>query len=58
MKEEATRASARSGSRPTQFASLLELVDAGELSNNAAKDVFAEMFRTGRSPRRSRRRRG
>jgi aspartyl-tRNA(Asn)/glutamyl-tRNA(Gln) amidotransferase subunit B len=36
---------------PTQFASLLEMVDSGELSNNAAKDVFAEMFRTGRAPR-------
>ena len=30
---------------------LKELVDAGELSNNAAKDVFAEMFRTGRAPK-------
>ena len=27
------------------------MVDAGELSNNAAKDVFAEMFRTGRAPK-------
>jgi len=36
---------------PTQFAALLEMVDSGELSNNAAKDVFAEMFRTGRAPR-------
>jgi aspartyl-tRNA(Asn)/glutamyl-tRNA(Gln) amidotransferase subunit B len=32
---------------PGQFAALLKLVDAGEVSANAAKDVFAEMFRTG-----------
>jgi aspartyl-tRNA(Asn)/glutamyl-tRNA(Gln) amidotransferase subunit B len=50
MKEEATDVGALRFS-PTQFASLLEMVDAGDLSNNAAKDVFAEMFRTGRSPR-------
>jgi len=50
MKEEGTAVGALRFS-PTQFASLLEMVDAGELSNNAAKDVFAEMFRTGRSPR-------
>src|SRR5262249_17722826 len=36
---------------PSQLASLLKMVDAGELSNNAAKDVFAEMFRTGRDPK-------
>jgi aspartyl-tRNA(Asn)/glutamyl-tRNA(Gln) amidotransferase subunit B len=36
---------------PAQFAGLLKMVDAGELSNNAAKDVFAEMFRTGRGPK-------
>ena len=36
---------------PGQFAELIKLVDAGELSNNAAKDVFAEMFRTGRAPK-------
>ena len=36
---------------PEQFAELIKLVDAGELSNNAAKDVFAEMFRTGRAPK-------
>jgi aspartyl-tRNA(Asn)/glutamyl-tRNA(Gln) amidotransferase subunit B len=35
---------------PEQFAALLKSVDGGELSNNAAKDVFAEMFRTGRAP--------
>jgi aspartyl-tRNA(Asn)/glutamyl-tRNA(Gln) amidotransferase subunit B len=35
---------------PEQFAALLRSVDGGELSNNAAKDVFAEMFRTGRAP--------
>jgi aspartyl-tRNA(Asn)/glutamyl-tRNA(Gln) amidotransferase subunit B len=50
MKEEATDVAALRFS-PAQFASLLEMVDAGDLSNNAAKDVFAEMFRTGRSPR-------
>ena len=36
---------------PGQFAELIKLVDAGELSNNAAKDVFGEMFRTGRAPK-------
>ena len=50
MKEEAREVGALRFT-PPQFASLLEMVDAGELSNNAAKDVFAEMFRTGRSPR-------
>jgi aspartyl-tRNA(Asn)/glutamyl-tRNA(Gln) amidotransferase subunit B len=50
MKEDARDVDALRFS-PTQFASLLEMVDSGELSNNAAKDVFAEMFRTGRSPR-------
>jgi aspartyl-tRNA(Asn)/glutamyl-tRNA(Gln) amidotransferase subunit B len=34
-----------------QFAALLKMVDSGELSNNAAKDVFAEMFRSGRAPK-------
>ena len=50
MKEEAHEVGALRFT-PPQFALLLEMVDAGELSNNAAKDVFAEMFRTGRSPR-------
>jgi aspartyl-tRNA(Asn)/glutamyl-tRNA(Gln) amidotransferase subunit B len=36
---------------PPQFAQLLQLVDAGEVSANSAKDVFAEMFRTGKAPR-------
>jgi aspartyl-tRNA(Asn)/glutamyl-tRNA(Gln) amidotransferase subunit B len=36
---------------PAQFAQLLQLVDAGEVSANSAKDVFAEMFRTGEAPR-------
>ncbi|HEY1334046.1 MAG TPA: Asp-tRNA(Asn)/Glu-tRNA(Gln) amidotransferase subunit GatB, partial [Myxococcaceae bacterium] len=36
---------------PDQFAALLKLVDAGELSNNAAKEIFAEMFHTGRAPK-------
>jgi aspartyl-tRNA(Asn)/glutamyl-tRNA(Gln) amidotransferase subunit B len=34
-----------------QFAALLHLVDGGEVSTNAAKGVFAEMFRTGKGPR-------
>jgi aspartyl-tRNA(Asn)/glutamyl-tRNA(Gln) amidotransferase subunit B len=36
---------------PPQFASLLKSIDAGEISNNAGKDVFGEMFRTGKDPR-------
>jgi len=32
------------------FAQLLKLVDAGDISANSAKDVFAEMFRTGKEP--------
>lgn len=36
---------------PPQFAQLLQLVDADEVSSNSAKDVFAEMFRTGKAPR-------
>jgi aspartyl-tRNA(Asn)/glutamyl-tRNA(Gln) amidotransferase subunit B len=35
---------------PAQLAALLKLVDGGELSTNAAKEVFAEMFRTGKDP--------
>jgi aspartyl-tRNA(Asn)/glutamyl-tRNA(Gln) amidotransferase subunit B len=35
---------------PAQFASLLQSVDRGVISNNAGKDVFAEMFRTGKDP--------
>ena len=50
LKEESTELGALKFS-PEQFAALLKLVDAGELSNNAAKDVFAEMFRTGRAPK-------
>ena len=50
MKEEAREVSALRFS-PSQFAALLKMVDAGDVSNNAAKDVFAEMFRTGRAPR-------
>jgi aspartyl-tRNA(Asn)/glutamyl-tRNA(Gln) amidotransferase subunit B len=33
-----------------QFARLLKAVDAGKVSLNAAKEVFAEMFRTGKEP--------
>ncbi|MGO9830498.1 MAG: Asp-tRNA(Asn)/Glu-tRNA(Gln) amidotransferase subunit GatB [Myxococcaceae bacterium] len=36
---------------PQYFAELLQLVDAQEVSANAAKDVFAEMFRSGKAPR-------
>ena len=35
---------------PAQFAALLDAVGKGVVSGNAAKDVFAEMFRTGRAP--------
>jgi aspartyl-tRNA(Asn)/glutamyl-tRNA(Gln) amidotransferase subunit B len=35
---------------PAQFAALLSQVDSGAISNNAAKGVFAEMFREGRDP--------
>jgi len=35
---------------PQQFADLLAAVDTGTLSNNAAKAVFEEMFRTGKPP--------
>ncbi|MGA9525158.1 MAG: Asp-tRNA(Asn)/Glu-tRNA(Gln) amidotransferase subunit GatB [Myxococcaceae bacterium] len=35
---------------PAQFASLLQAIEQGTLSNNAGKDVFAEMFRTGGDP--------
>ena len=50
MKDEAREVKALRFS-PEQFAALLVMVDSAELSNNAAKDVFAEMFRTGRAPR-------
>jgi aspartyl-tRNA(Asn)/glutamyl-tRNA(Gln) amidotransferase subunit B len=33
------------------FAQLLQLLDGGDVSANTAKDVFAEMFRTGKAPR-------
>ncbi|MCL2012542.1 MAG: Asp-tRNA(Asn)/Glu-tRNA(Gln) amidotransferase subunit GatB [Cystobacterineae bacterium] len=35
-----------------QFARLLQAVDAGKISLNAAKEVFAHMFRTGEEPER------
>jgi len=50
LKEESAELSALRFT-PEQFAALLKSVDGGELSNNAAKDVFAEMFRTGRPPK-------
>ncbi len=36
---------------PADLAALLKLVDAGTISNSAAKDVFAEMVETGEEPR-------
>ncbi len=36
---------------PSQLAELLGLVDAGTISNNAAKEVFAEMVSTGAAPK-------
>jgi aspartyl-tRNA(Asn)/glutamyl-tRNA(Gln) amidotransferase subunit B len=50
LKEENTAPDALKFS-PAQFAGLLKMVDAGDLSNNAAKDVLAEMFRSGRAPK-------
>lgn len=35
---------------PTQFAALLKAIDAGDISQNAGKEVFAEMFATGVHP--------
>ncbi|MFN7132869.1 MAG: Asp-tRNA(Asn)/Glu-tRNA(Gln) amidotransferase subunit GatB [Myxococcales bacterium] len=35
---------------PAMFAALLTMVDKGEISGNAAKDVFGEMVRTGEPP--------
>jgi aspartyl-tRNA(Asn)/glutamyl-tRNA(Gln) amidotransferase subunit B len=35
---------------PAQLGELLALVEKGTVSGNAAKDVFTEMFRTGRAP--------
>jgi aspartyl-tRNA(Asn)/glutamyl-tRNA(Gln) amidotransferase subunit B len=36
--------------KPAQLASLVEMFQTRAISNNAAKQVFEEMFRTGRSP--------
>ena len=36
--------------RPAQIAALVGLVDSGAIVNQAAKEVFAEMARTGQSP--------
>ena len=35
---------------PQQFADLLNGIDKGSISTNAGKEVFAEMFRTGKAP--------
>ena len=51
VKEEALEFSALRFSKE-QFANLLKAVDAGKVSLNAAKEVFAEMFRTGEAPER------
>jgi aspartyl-tRNA(Asn)/glutamyl-tRNA(Gln) amidotransferase subunit B len=51
MKEDGVSASALRIT-PGQFAALLTSVDRGEVSANAAKEVFAEMFRTGKEPAR------
>jgi aspartyl-tRNA(Asn)/glutamyl-tRNA(Gln) amidotransferase subunit B len=51
MKEEGASASTLRFN-PSQFAALLASVDRGEVSANAAKEVFAEMFRTGKEPAR------
>jgi aspartyl-tRNA(Asn)/glutamyl-tRNA(Gln) amidotransferase subunit B len=36
---------------PVQFAELLAAVDGGTISANAGKDVFGEMFRSGKAPK-------
>jgi len=41
---------ARSRARPAHVAGLVKLVDSGAILSNAAKEVFAEMFRTGEMP--------
>jgi len=50
LKDEGTSVKALSFP-PQHFAQLLQLVDSEEVSANAGKDVFAEMFRTGKAPR-------
>jgi aspartyl-tRNA(Asn)/glutamyl-tRNA(Gln) amidotransferase subunit B len=41
---------AESRIRPAHIASLVGLVDSGKISGQAAREVFAEMFRTGEEP--------
>ena len=41
---------AESKIRPAQLAALVQLVEAGEVLTNAAKDIFVEMFATGEMP--------
>jgi aspartyl-tRNA(Asn)/glutamyl-tRNA(Gln) amidotransferase subunit B len=36
--------------KPQQLAAMLKLIDAGTISGKIAKDVFIEMYRTGKSP--------
>ncbi len=36
---------------PQHFAELFELMDSGKISKNMAKDVFREVFKTGKSPK-------
>ena len=42
--------------RPAQLIELIDMVDEGKLSSNLAKDVFVQMYETGRGPRRDCRR--
>ncbi len=49
LNEEATEVSSLRFT-PVQFSALLQAIDRGTISNNAGKDVFAELFRTGRDP--------
>lgn len=46
----AKRALAESKIRPQHIASLVQLIDSGAISGQAAKEVFIEMFQTGESP--------
>ncbi|MBI5892118.1 MAG: Asp-tRNA(Asn)/Glu-tRNA(Gln) amidotransferase subunit GatB [Deltaproteobacteria bacterium] len=38
------------GLQPESFAKLLKMIDEGTISNKIAKDVFEEMFKTGKDP--------
>ncbi|OHE81211.1 MAG: hypothetical protein A2107_06525 [Verrucomicrobia bacterium GWF2_62_7] len=47
---EAKLAVAQSPVKPPHIAELVELVDSGKISSKMAKDVFVEMFKTGKAP--------